>query len=243
MTLAHTTNADRLRQILDEDLVKAGSKFVHTNEDVAYFFYGVNFFKLNSHLSDAKTRPCGFLFRNESVEKAVRIFPFDSGACDAGMFGDSLPGGVMDYELPISDSTTPARLVELLYENNEGYIAGRPKPLDPSASVTEQKIVSFVLEATSKAQPENGLDDRFCGIEVQFTEEQEFKENVELLILPKNAYNHHLKPGLEKLIAGMPVEFYDDPLISGPLRDSQSIKQKAIDFLRTRNLGTLDAFK
>lgn len=235
MTLGHTTNAGNLYKILNEDVVKPKHDFNGTQ--TLYFFYGVNFYRQSADFADAISRPVGFLFKNKILKDANSVFPFDTGAFNAKLYGDYLGDDVMEYEVPANQDKTPAKLVKILYESNENYLFGKPKPLNRAKTETEIKLIAFIRGATTEVSPSGNFDDRCYAIEVQFIKEQNFRDNLELLILPRQAYEYDLKGLLEDNLKGLNIDYYDDSGRFGPKEDSAVIKQKALDYLR--NNGTI----
>ena len=233
LPLAHTTNAGDLYSILDENVVKPLHDF--NGQPTLYFFYGVNFYRQTASFRDALSRPVGFLLKNDILKEAESVFPFDTGAHAAGLYGSYLENDVLEYEVPLASNDTPAKMVKVLFETNKNYLSGKPRNLKSAKTKTEHKLIEFVRDATTKIELEK-FDDRCFAIEVQFTKEQAFKENVELLILPRNSYEESLKGLLEDSLSGIPIEYYDDMPVSGPSVDSSLIRQKATDYLRSKGL-------
>lgn len=233
MPLAHTTNAGDLSSILDENVVKPLHEF--NGQPTLYFFYGVNFYRQTASFKDALSRPVGFLLKNDILNEAKSVFPFDTGAHAAKLYGDYLEKNVLEYEVPMASNDTPAKMVTTLFETNSNYISGKPRDLKSAKTKTEHKLIGFVRDATTKIQPEK-FDDRCFAIEIQFTKEQRFKENVELLILPRNSYEESLKGLLEDNLSGMPIKYYDDMPVSGPSADSILIRAQATAYLRRKGL-------
>ena len=234
MTLAHTTNVGKLYEILKGDLVKATHNFNGT--PTLYFYYGVNFYKYKPECNDNLSRVVGFLFKNDALNSANSVFPFDTGAYIAHLYGDYLKGDVMEYEVPIANKETPAKLVTLLYETNEDYLFGRPKKLKTAKTPREIRLIEFIKDATNKIYPSNKFDARCHAIEVQFIEAQHFRDNVELVILPRQSYEEDLKGLFGSELTGLKVDYYDDMPLSGPTEDSVLIRQKAIDYLREKGM-------
>lgn len=234
MTLAHTTNAANLYRILKDDLIKTSHEF--RGKPTLYFFYGVNFYRQTATFNDAKSRPVGFLFKNDILNLAESVFPFDTGAYDEGLYGDYLDSDLMEYEVPILDKETPAKLVNILYETNESYLFGKPRPLKTAKTLTEHNLIEFIKDATTKIVPSDKFDDRCFAMEIQFIKNLKFKENVELIILPIQSYKENLEGLLEDELTGLNIEFYDDISVFGPSGDSLLIRQKAMDYLRKQGI-------
>jgi hypothetical protein len=139
------------------------------DEPLLYFFYGRPSYRANSNSSNTSSTfmaPVCLIFNNSLLEHAYRIYPFDTGAYQAGLFTRFLHPLMKldDFELSLN-SLSPAKLVSIFYENNTGYYDANPKPKSNNATAFpfEMDAYSALIGYTSAEK----FDDRNSTVEIQ----------------------------------------------------------------------------
>jgi hypothetical protein len=234
LPVAHLTSWHNLTMIIEGSFLKTISKF--KTQSVSYFFYGVPFYKLNlddpqQTCSQLFRRPIGILFKSKIIERAKRAFPFDTGAFGSKMFKEFFPddSSIEEFEIPINDPSTPAKLVTFLYGNNTSYIFGGPLKLDQGKNILEDCLIHLI-----STRDIHKFDERNHAIEIQFNIDLPLKENIELMIFPREMYKMHFGRFGGKL-SQYKIEFYEDSYRFDPLLDSALVQAKAKEYLRKNN--------
>jgi len=126
--------------------------------------------------------PVCLLFKPERIQNVKRIFPFDSGA-----FEDGLYGAYLHHKMNLGDFglepniSTPGKLITVFFGSTAMYLSGKmgvTSKFDP----TEFEATSYA--AMVAAKDSNSTDNRGSGIEVQISDALSIKENVDAVILP-----------------------------------------------------------
>lgn len=187
LPLAHTTGINQFKQIVADRRLSAIQCSVMQGPRV-YLYYGGAYYKPRGKASrDAGTLPMAMVFRPTVLSSVHAVFPFDTGAVKAGIFGPSLCG-----RLPLDDSlglfsadgrkALPA-LVVALYGSNLAYQRGNPLPSlasEPHPLPTLYELLSL----DGKDLPEN-CDARATAIECQFTSHLELQNHLEAIAIPE----------------------------------------------------------
>lgn len=136
------------------------------NKNLLYFFYGGVFYRQSEKSTrNATELPVAFLFEPAILEGFDCYYPFDTGAMNAGLFGDWRErfepfkerfkvSGSGDY--PIT-----SLMVHHLYGNNENYLSGK---VDPSLSGKSDPLPEL-HEFLSADLTSYGVDGRQLKIE------------------------------------------------------------------------------
>src|SRR5690349_10655561 len=88
LPVAHITTARWLGSILDEGRIQPRLCTVF-NRELLYFSYGGVFYRsLKSQTQNATELPIAMVFSPKVLDVAFQLFPFDSGAMAAKLFGE-----------------------------------------------------------------------------------------------------------------------------------------------------------
>lgn len=189
LPLIHTTTAYRLREILPSDELTPMRCPVF-NEDLVYLFYGRPAYKapdgVNSSLDF--NWPIVMIFPPEKVQFIERIFPFDTGAFEAGVyesfFHKDTP--ISKFELP-NDIEYAAKAAELFYTNVRNYffgVADKNTLVDP-LDFELQGLQELSRVPSHSVRDEIRRDERSTSIEVQVGKSIKLKSSLHALILPQ----------------------------------------------------------
>lgn len=154
-------------------------------EELAYFFYGKPAYKVTFPRDQSTTNylfaPTCFIIDTAKL-KAKRIFPFDSGAFDAGIYEGILPPGakIEDYELPTDIKAIPA-FVSLFFGDNINYMEGRYTAKEACEAYAATSFLS-ALFCSSGILP---YDDRSRTVEIVVDQNVRLSECVQAIIIPK----------------------------------------------------------
>lgn len=170
MPLFHTTRAYFLKKILIDRAIEPQCCEVFRGEKLSYLFYGRPSYKFNDDTVIAKywQLPTVLLFDSD-VCSAERIFPFDSGAFEKGMypkFFSMMPRD--EFELHGSGDDI-GKLVSAFLVDAERYFKLIPRKEDDfingfSVSIDDEEVRALYDLISSN---ENKIDDRRFSIEFQ----------------------------------------------------------------------------
>lgn len=205
------------------------------HENLAYFFYGKPLYKVSASYDAATTSylhgPVCFIVDSIKL-KAKRIFPFDSGAFDKGMYEKFLPGSAKkdEYELSSDISLVP-RYIELFFGNNNAYRQGQSFP-HPDV---ETSTVAYSLAGLLGAAGAMDFDGRSRTVEISSGNEVSLSDCVNAIIIPapfcRNSVfqtfcvNH---PKIE--IISYHVHFPENPCAL-----NEAVHQRAADYISKRS--------
>ncbi|MFT6443371.1 MAG: hypothetical protein ACJASM_002932 [Salibacteraceae bacterium] len=167
----HNTRSYLFREICDTNQIHPTPCSVF-DEDIAYFFYGKPSYRA---VADQKNPDKSFssnrhlpvcIAVDSSVLELERIFPFDSGGFEKGIYFPHLEGD--DYTLESfnlgKDSILPMKLVATFFGTNNNYIEGEIRSDVGFLSFFEFELEDYLN--LIKAKNQNG-DDRRSSIELQ----------------------------------------------------------------------------
>jgi hypothetical protein len=159
---------------------------------LVYTFYGrPRYRKPSAITTDEWVLPIGFVFAPSIQELASDVFPFDTGAFNAGLYRDYLPQGVSLMEFRMSPvAEAPGCLVAAFFGNNTGYVRGLTSVMDPLADVHVRALASLygAIVGDRLTLP---FDDRSRAIEVVFDRPLLFNGFLEAVIVPESVLVWH----------------------------------------------------
>lgn len=137
-----------------------------------YFFVGRPAYKSKDCAqSDYWLLPIVFALKPPLAIKPKRIFPFDSGAFSAGLFGDEFfDFSLEDFAIP-SEYANIRKVIDSFFGSNERYIALKPKSKDEVTAEFSLQSTGFPIAALARIfnKPHSAeFDDRNAAIEVQY---------------------------------------------------------------------------
>jgi hypothetical protein len=138
LPLVHSTDSYVLEDVLSAGAIAPQECNVFTGEALIYFFYGRPAFRPNLDAAPTGLKhyfPVCLLFKPDWTTRVKRIFPFDSGAFQNGLYGAFLHPRMKlgDFGLE-ADMATPGKIVAKFFGSNPAYLVGNPEPsrdLDP----------------------------------------------------------------------------------------------------------------
>jgi hypothetical protein len=185
MPFIHGTDSYALRAT--SGLLEA-SKCPVFGEELLYFFYGRPGYRVAAKVgsrSDMSRCPVCFVFKPDIAIPAKRVYPFDTGAFDDGMFnGFRHPGMGLESFLLGSSLDLPQKVVEYFFGSNRSYYFGALKS-DLTFDFDEMEIQAYydLIRLTGETE----YDDRRYTIEVQLENSLQVEGNVIAVVLPNAA--------------------------------------------------------
>jgi hypothetical protein len=186
LPMVHTTEFFRLSSIQSSKSLQPRYCKVF-KEPLLYFFYGRPAYRDTSQM--IPTRDVGFypiclVFRPGTLcKKAKRIYPFDTGASQSGLYVPDIspPEALADYELqPAVESAK--KIIGGFFETDEQYMSHSARPGLGFSSV-EGKPESYYRLIRGGGQPD--CDDRCSAVEIQIAETIDIgKDVLEAVALP-----------------------------------------------------------
>lgn len=186
MPLMHSTSLYKFRTVLSKNKLEATECPVF-NENLLYLFYGRPSYRVASN-SGARTDvtycPICFILKPACLSRIKRIYPFDTGAFDSGLFGPYVPkeSTLSDYYSGC-DFDMPRRIVDLFFGSNRAYYFGEVSS-NFNAGIFDFELDSYYQLISSTG--ESCVDDRKSSIEIQLDYNISLNEkSVYAIVLPK----------------------------------------------------------
>lgn len=201
------------------------------NENLAYFFYGKPLFKVSPSYNAATTNymfgPVCFIVDTAKL-KAKRIFPFDSGAFDKGMYAKILPNHAKkdDYQLSSNVNLIP-RYVELFFGDNDLYQEGKSFP----HSDVETSIITYSLALLLGASGVMDFDGRSRTIEISTDDEVSLSDCVDAIIIPAPFFRNSAFNTFHKNHPNIKVISYHVHFPENPCALNEAVYQRAADYI------------
>jgi hypothetical protein len=180
----HTTKYFRLRTIQGTNTLQPTHCKVF-GEPLLYFFYGRPAYRDRSQITptrDVGLYPICFIFRFAGLGKiAERIYPFDSGASQSGLYEPAInrSAALLDYQLTGIESAR--RIVGGFFDTDEEYLSNKPRN-DLVFSSDDEKAQSYYDLINGGGDPE--CDDRCSAIEVQLARAVDIRKHIMAVVLP-----------------------------------------------------------
>lgn len=167
LQLLHTCDGFAVRSLIEDNKLSPFPRESFDGERVLFLYYGRPAYRLSSSTEPTSYNfflPVCLILSPDAVNSPRRVFPFDTGALEDGLFSGSLHPGMIrdDFQLD-PDSSSPQRLVTAFYGSNENYFRGEMVRNIEYDSM-EFEVESFV----SILRGESGIkaDDRRSAIEI-----------------------------------------------------------------------------
>jgi len=189
LDLVHVTAVGAARQIITAGQIEKHKCSVFNRELVYTFVARPAYrFRTGAAKSDQINRfPFVFVISPEKLGRPYHIYPFDTGAGVAGLYGDSVDPFIPleDYELD-SDLVGYRRHIAWAFGSNVAYYDGNLKAglqdtLKQWQSVGRGCLKIAGLAGTGSNQP----DKRASAIEVAYSEHLRLKDHVRLVVMPQ----------------------------------------------------------
>jgi hypothetical protein len=195
LPLLHTTDGYSFRSIIEKEKLEPRPCTVFREEEILYLFYGKPSFRPHSKEQPNAMPafyPVSFIIRPGAIENVKRIFPFDSGAFENGLFdrflyrrqcrGSNHQGMCLD-DFEVTASLDSARkIVDTFFQTNQKYYDGQ------ATSVPDVNDLNFELESYRQLIHHNAkdyFDERCKSIEIQMVDSIKLNAStVDAVILP-----------------------------------------------------------
>ena len=185
LPLIHTTTAYSLREIIDNNWTINPTYDNIFSEELTYFFYGKSGYirQTEKFMSLGHGYPVTFIVNSESMRASRRIFPFDSGAFEAGLFANyfspemKLSDFSVDLDIShsggVSFSKTAMKLVNTFYFNNYNYFINSPQIQLSRINAMEFETRAYL--SLISGNQETAYDERASIVEIQSSKPVELK--------------------------------------------------------------------
>ncbi len=185
LPLVHTTEYFRLASIQASNMLQTNDCSIF-KEPLLYFFYGRPAYRDSSQTTptrDVGFYPICFVFRPATIcTKAKRLYPFDTGASQHGLYEPAIKRTEALAAYQILDAVESARkIVSLFFETDEKYLSNRPKSGLHFAS-TEIDVESYYRLINGGGDP--NCDDRCSAVEIQIAECLDIRHGIIAVALP-----------------------------------------------------------
>jgi hypothetical protein len=162
----HTTDGFRLKNLINTGTLSVNRCRV-LDEDLLYFFYGRPAFRRDEdqQLRLTSKSPIVIVLKTELVANALRMFPFDSGAFQAGRYQNWIHPGMTlaDFQLAQSPEA-PQRCISAFFGSANKYLRLEgQKPSLPYAGEFEVESLVAILNDPDATT----ADDRRLAVELQ----------------------------------------------------------------------------
>lgn len=185
LPMVHTTEYFNLASIQASSKLQTSHCSIF-NESLLYFFYGRPAYRNSSQITptrDVGFYPICFVFRPGTIgKKAKRIYPFDTGASQSGLYEPDIKPteALADYQLQTAVESA-RRIVGCFFETDEQYLSNNTKPgLRFSSVKTEPE--SYYRLISGGGQP--SCDDRCSAVEIQIAECLDIGHDIMAVALP-----------------------------------------------------------
>lgn len=211
ISLVHSTDAYRLRDMVDDGEVIPQTCDVFPDEKLTYLFYGRPAYRVNANEKPAGLQhflPICLIFKPEWTPLIKRVFPFDSGAFENGMYEAFLHKGMKldDFELE-PDLRSAGKLISLFFQSPGAYMSARAKP---SLDLDPEEFEAHSYMALLNAKGSNSVDCRSSSIEIQVSDPIDLHSSLEAVILPSSFSNGNIGSKIRALgVLTLPYNTYD----------------------------------
>jgi hypothetical protein len=185
LPMVHTTEYFRLPSIQSSNTLQTSACKIF-GESLLYFFYGRPAYRDASQISPTRDMgfyPICFVFRPGTIAKgAKRMYPFDSGASQSGLYEPAIErtAALVDYPV-LAVIESARRIVSCFFETDEQYLSNKPRP-GMHFSAAESDVHSYYKLINGGGDP--ACDDRYSAIEIQIAGCIDIPPNIMAVVLP-----------------------------------------------------------
>ncbi len=185
LPMVHTTKYYRLPSIQTSNMLHAVT-CKDFKEPLLYFFYGRPAYRDDSQTTptrDVGFYPICFVLRSGAIgSKARRVFPFDTGAGQSGLYEPAIKRNVAvsDYQL-LTAVESARKIVGGFFDTDENYLLNTPKG-GLAFSSTESQAQSYYQLISGGGDPE--CDDRYSAVEIQLGSDVDIRADIMAVVLP-----------------------------------------------------------
>jgi hypothetical protein len=185
LPVVHTAEYFHLASIQASNTLRARTCKVF-NESLLYFFYGRPAYRDASQTiptRDVGFYPICFVFRPGTVStKAKRVYPFDTGASESGLYEPAIKRAAVLADYPLLAAIESAmKIVRYFFETDEKYMSNKPKS-GLLFSSTESNAQSYYDLINGGGSPD--CDDRCSAVEIQIAEDLDIRNSLMAVALP-----------------------------------------------------------
>jgi hypothetical protein len=185
LPMVHTTEYSRLPSIQSSDTLQARTCKVF-GQPLLYFFYGRPAYRDASQIvptRDIGFYPICFVFRPGTISTvAERLYPFDSGASQSGLYEPAIHRTVALTDYPVAAVIENARkIVSGFFDTDEQYLSNKPKS-DLHFSATEGDAQAYYKLINGGGDPT--CDDRCSAVEIQVARCVTVSQAIMAVVLP-----------------------------------------------------------
>ena len=203
LPLLHTTDAFHFKEILKRELLEPEKCDVF-DEKLLYFFYGYPAYRVNSGTISRfhGKLPIVIILYPDAVKYAKRVFPFDSGAYNNGLFPEYMydnftiksfmaePYPEFPGCIPIPD--IPSRIVSAFFQNNINYYYANKLRIFSGSELLNCHEAECHYELNN-TKSESESDERRGIIEIQTVESVTLsKDSVWAVVLPESSLDNKI---------------------------------------------------
>jgi len=185
LPMVHTTKYYHLPAIQTSNTLHTATCKVF-KESLLYFFYGRPAYRDDSQIKptrDVGFYPICFVFRSGIIgPKAERVYPFDTGAGQSGLYEPAIQRSVAlsDYQL-VTAVESARKIVGGFFDTDEKYLSNNPKS-GLAFSATEAQAQSYYDLINGGGDPE--CDDRLSAVEIQLRSSIDIRDGIMAVVLP-----------------------------------------------------------
>jgi hypothetical protein len=185
LPMVHTTEYFNLASIQASGKLQTSHCGIF-KESLLYFFYGRPAYRDSSQITPTRNvvfYPICFVFRPGTIgKKAKRIYPFDTGASQAGLYEPDIKPteALADYQLQTAVESA-RRIVDCFFETDEQYLSNKTRP-GIRFSSAEADPESYYRLINGGGQP--GCDDRCSAVEIQIADCLDVGHDIMAIALP-----------------------------------------------------------
>jgi hypothetical protein len=184
LPLVHTTEYFRLASIQASHALQPSSCELF-KEPLLYLFYGRPAYRDSSQVApmrDVSFYPICFVLKPGTVCKARRLYPFDSGASQHGLYEPAIKRteALATYQV-LGVVESARRIINSFFETDEQYLSNRPRS-GLHFSSTEIEAASYYRLINGGGDPK--CDDRCSAVEIQVTECLDIRKDIMAVVLP-----------------------------------------------------------
>jgi hypothetical protein len=185
LPMVHTTEYSRLPSIQTSNTLQANPCKIF-KEPLLYFFYGRPAYRDASQIiptRDVGFYPICFVFRPGTIsKKAKRIYPFDTGAFQAGLYQPAIkPTAALADYVVLAVIESARKVVSCFFETEEQYLSNKPKNglLFSAAESDAQSYYDLINGGGDRT-----CDDRYSAVEIQIAECIDIRQGIMAIVLP-----------------------------------------------------------
>jgi hypothetical protein len=185
LPLVHTTEYVHFPSIQKNHTLAASACSVF-NEPLLYLFYGRPSYRVpgkTAPTKDVGLYPICFVFKPGTVwKKAKRLYPFDTGASQYGLYEPAIKRTEALTKYPIAAVIESARKIsKCFFDTDERYLSNDPIT-GLVFSPTEDEAEAYYNLITGGGDPD--CDDRCSAVEIQIAEDLDVRANIMAVALP-----------------------------------------------------------